>query len=330
MRESSASVFDFLAKDVSAAGSFHSRKTGVLAADGEVLCAVDASGRPTVLVPLGTLKDGPLDWHSRSLSMQTLELTVDGIQQPYVILRCIDAKLHHQFGLLADDVLEAVELDPGKASAAISVTLERWRSLFETDRGALLGPAQLAGIMAELIVLQQLVECHGSQALSSWQGPEGNRHDFVFADCSVEVKATTNHNNMVVTIHGGRQLAAPNQGELYLRALQLERTPNGTSVPGKVRQLVELGVSRLGLLTALGGARYSDADSSVYEEFKYSTLSDSSFLVDDTFPRITAETLRPTGTIERLGDISYSIDLGHMTKANLDLSHVTLANGGQE
>ncbi len=329
MRESSSSVFDFLAKDVSAAGSFHSRKSGISSAEGDVLCAVDAGGRPTVLVPVETSNGGPLDWHSKSLSLQTLELAVDGAQRPFMILRCIDPKLHHQFGLLADDVLNAIELDPEKAPNALSATLDRWKNLFEADRGALLGPEQLAGLLAELSVLHELVRCHGPQAIYAWQGPHGNRHDFVFADCSIEVKATTNHNNMVVTIHGGRQLAAPDRGDLYLRALQLERSPNGTSVPGKVEELIASGVSRLELLTVLSGAHYSDADSSAYEGVKFATLSAGSYLIDASFPRITAETLIPSGTIERLGSISYSVDLGHMEEADLDLSTVLMANRGQ-
>lgn len=328
MRESSASVFDFLTKDTTAAGSFHSRKSGVTAADGEVLCAVDAGGRPTVLIPVGTQKGGPLDWNSKSLSLQTLELVVDNAKRPYVILRCIDPKLHHQFGLLADDVLDAIELDPERASNAVAATLDRWRNLFEAERGSLLGAAQLAGIMAELTVLCELVEAHGPQALSAWQGPRGNRHDFVFADCSIEVKATTNHNNMVVSIHGGRQLAAPDQGALYLRAFQLERSPNGVSVPAKIEELIGLGVSRLELLTTLSLAHYLDTDSSAYESYKFSQLSEKSYLVDTDFPRITAETLVPSGTIERLSNISYSIDLGHLEEGELALSSVSLANFG--
>lgn len=330
MREPSASVFDFLARDVSASGSFHSRKSGVIAADGEVLCAVDAAGRPALLVPVGTLKGRLLDWQSKSLSLHTVELAVDGEQRPFVILRCIDPKLHHQFGLLADDVLDAVELERDMASNAVSATLDRWKDLFEAERGSVLGAAQLAGIMAELTVLHELVKFHGPKALSAWQGPKGNRHDFVFASCSIEVKATTNHNNMVVTIHGGRQLAAPGQGDLYLRALQLERSPNGTSVPGKVEELIALGVSRIDLLTVLSGAHYSDADSPAYEGFRFTPLSENSYLVDASFPRITADTLFPSGTIERLSNISYSIDLGHIETVDLDLSTVSMANGGQD
>lgn len=329
MRESSASIFEFLAKDVSQAGNFHTRKSGISALDGDVLHAVDASGRPSMLIPIGHLKDSPLGWQSKSLSLQTLELPAGSAQRPFVILRCVDSKLHHQFGLLADDVLDAIELEPANAARAVASTLDRWRNLFEAERGALLGAAQLAGIMAELIVLEQLVKAHGPQAITAWKGPDGSRHDFVFAGCSLEVKATTNHNNMVVTIHGGRQLSPPDSGDLYLRAFQLERSPNGTSIPGMVEELIALGVSRLELLTVLSGAHYSDADSSAYEGFRFTTLSESSYLVDASFPRITAETLLPFGTIERLSNISYSIDLGHMEEIDFDLCKVSVANGGQ-
>lgn len=328
MRETSDSVFEFLAKDVSKAGSFHSRKSGVSAADGDVLQAVDAGGSPAMLVPVGKLKDGPVDWQSKSLSLQAVDLAVDGGQRPFVILRCVDPKLHHQFGLLADDVLDAIEREPGRASNAVSATLDRWRNLFEAEHRALLGVAQLAGIMAELLVLHQLVKSHGPKALLAWKGPEGSRHDFVFAGCSIEVKATTNHNNMLVTIHGGRQLSAPDGGDLYLHAFQLERSPNGTSVPSKIRELVSLGVSRLQLLTALSGAHYSDADSSTYDGIRFIPLSEKSYLVDDSFPRITAETLFPAGTIDRLSNISYSVDLGQLEAFDLDLETVELASDG--
>ncbi|MEV4990308.1 PD-(D/E)XK motif protein [Pseudarthrobacter sp. LMD1-1-1.1] len=328
MREPSASVFDFLAKDVSAAGSFHSRKSGTKTAHGEVLFAVDAGGRPTLLVPMGTLVGAMPDWHSKSLSLQTLELAVDSGKRPFTILRCLDPKLHHQFGLLADDVLDVIESNPDKASSAVTATLDRWRNLFEAERGSLLGAAQLAGIMAELLVLEQLAESRGPKALSAWQGPKGHRHDFVLSDCSIEVKATTNHNNMVVTIHGGRQLAQPDHGELYLRAFQLERTPVGTSVPGKIAELLELGLSRLDLLTALEGAHYSDADASTYEETKFSVLSEKSYLVGKAFPRITPETVMPPEIIDRLSSIAYSLDLGQLEEASLSLKAVLLADAG--
>lgn len=327
MRESAASVFEFLAKDAAGAGNFRTRKSGIADVDGEVLCAIDASGRPALLVPLRDPKDSLLGWHSKSLLLQTFDLDLDGVPRPFIILRCIDPRLNRQFGMLADDILDAIGIQPENASTAVSVTLSRWRSLFEGERGALLGAAQLAGIMAELLVLQQLVKSHGAQALSAWQGPHGHRHDFIFGDCSLEVKATTNHNNMVVTIHGGRQLAAPDHGQLYLRAFQLERTPNGTSVPGQIDQIVDLGVPRLDLLAALQGEHYSEADATIYEETRFSILSGKSFLVDDKFPRITAETLAPPEMIDRLSNISYSIDLGQINAISFKLEAVALSVG---
>lgn len=328
MRESSASVFDFLAKDVSSTGSFHSRKSGITTAHGEVLCAVDAGGRPTLLVPVGTLAGVLADWRSKSLSLQALELGADSEKRPFIILRCLDSRLHHQFGLLSDDVLDAIELNPDKAPNAVTATLDRWRNLFESDRGSLLGAAQLAGLMAELLVLEELVTLQGPKALSAWQGPKGHRHDFVLDVCSLEVKATTNHNNMVVAIHGGRQLAEPDHGNLYLRAFQLERTPAGTSVPGEISRLLELGLPRLDLLTALQGVHYSDADTSAYEGVKFSVLSEKSYLVNEAFPRITPETLFPQGMIDRLSNIAYSVDLGQLEETSLSLKAVVLADNG--
>lgn len=328
MRESAASVFEFLAKDALGGGNFRTRKSGITDVDGEVLCAIDASGRPALLVPLKDPSDSLLGWHSKSLLLQTLDLEVDGEPCPFIVLRCIDPKLNRQFGMLADDILDAIGVQPEKASSAVSATLNHWRSLFEGDRGALLGAAQLAGIMAELLVLQELVKSHGAQALSAWQGPHGHRHDFVFRDCSLEVKATSNHNNMVVSVHGGRQLAAPDHGQLYLRAFQLERTPNGTSVPGLIDQIVDLGVPRLDLLTALQGEHYSEADATIYEETKFSVLSEKSFLIDDMFPRITPQTLFPPDMIDRLSNISYSVDLGQMTAISFKMGTVALPVGG--
>lgn len=328
MRESAASVFEFLAKDASGTGNFRTRKSGITDVDGEVLCAIDASGRPALLVPLKDPKDSLLGWHSKSLLLQTFDLDVDGAPCPFIILRCIDPKLNRQFGMLADDILDAIGIAPEKASSAVSVTLNRWRSLFEGERGALIGAAQLAGIMAELLVLQQLVQSHGAHALSAWQGPHGHRHDFVFGDCSLEVKATTNHNNMVVSIHGGRQLAAPDHGQLYLRAFQLERTPNGMSVPRQIDQIVDLGIPRLDLLTALQGEHYSEADATIYEETKFSVLSEKSFLVDEMFPRITAQTLYPPEMIDRLSNISYSVDLGQLEAISFKLQTVALSVAG--
>ena len=234
MRDTSGSVFDFLSRDFSASGSFHSRKSGVAAAAGEVLHAVDADGRLALLIPIGGAKHGPLAWQSRSLKLQVLDLEMDGNLLPFIVLRCVAPNLRHQFGLLADDVLAAIETEPDKAASAVMSVLNRWRNLFETDRGAVLGHSQLAGLLAELSFLCDLVKMHGPQAFLAWRGPQGGRHDFVFAGCSVEVKATTNHNNLVVTIHGGRQLSSPDGGDLYLRAFQLEPSPAGVSVPDRI------------------------------------------------------------------------------------------------
>ena len=328
MKESSASVFEFMVQETSAHGKFRVRDSGVECREGAVLHAVDSHGRASLLVPLASLKEGQLDWHSRALSLQFKELDVDGSLTPFLLLQCLDPRLRTQFGLLSDDVLEGIEQNPAAGLQVATSTVDRWRRLFESGSGGLLGPSQLAGIFAELLVLEQLVETHGPTALVAWQGPSGNRHDYVFDGLSLEVKATTNHNNMVVTIHGGKQLLAPQGSDLYLMAFQLERNPTGLSVPDKVHNLIEKGVSRFDLLTLLDGPGYRDSDSDAYSNIRFTPLQDKTFLVDAAFPRITPETIHPTGMIEKIANISYSVDLGQLESTEIDTRSLVMPSSG--
>lgn len=331
MKESSASVFEFMVREVSSQGKFRVRESGVTCEDGPVLHAVDHQGRASILVPLSKLTSGQLDWSSKALSLQFRELDVDGSLTPFLLLQCMDTRLQDQFGLMADDILEAVEVTPDRGLQAALTTIDRWRQLFEHERGPLLGPAQLAGIMAELLVLERLTKIHGPKALRSWQGPTGNRHDYVFHGLSLEVKATMNHNNMIVTIHGAKQLLPPDDAELYVNAFQLERTPTGVSVPDKVRSLIQFGIPRLELLSKLTGEGYQDADAASYANHRFQPLADSVYRVDQEFPRITPETVRPPEMLDRLMGIAYSLDLGQIADTSLDLSALTLvATGGEE
>lgn len=330
MKDSSASVFDFMVQQVSAQGKFRVRESGVVCHAGPVLHAVDYKGNASLMVPLESLTAAHLDWATKALAMQCKELDVEGRLTPFLVLQCLDPKLQDQFGLMSDDILEAIESEPDKALKVAVATIDRWRQLFEHERVGLLGPAQLAGLMAELIVLHRLVMIHGPKAVMAWQGPDGGRHDFVFAEASLEVKATMNHNNMIVAIHGARQLQSPDTGGLYLWAFQLERTPTGESVPEQIHALIRAGVPRLQLLTKLAEVGYQDTDSSAYESLKFQPLADRTFLVSADFPRITPETLRPQGMIDKLSNVSYSVDLGQFRSVVLPLESIALAPAGSE
>lgn len=328
MKETSTSVFQFLSRELSGKGKFRVRDSGVECAEGVVFHAVDSAGRLTVLVPLSTSDVGFVDWNSKALSLEFKPLEFHNELSPFLILQCTDDKLNSQFALLADEVLDAIELQPAYALKSTLATLDRWRRLFESDKPGILGPAQLAGLLAELLVLERLVDAHGPKALSTWQGPNGNRHDFVLSSCSIEVKATTNHNNMVVTVHGGKQLLAPEAADLFVHAFQMEPSPEGISVPDKIADLIALGVGRLDLLAKLDGAKYSDAHSKLYGSIRFSPLMDKAFKVDSAFPRITAETVCPPDVLERLSDISYAVDLGQLESSPLDVARLQFQSLG--
>ncbi|MGF6835761.1 hypothetical protein QF015_003959 [Paenarthrobacter sp. TE4293] len=322
MKETSSSVYQFLARELSGKGKFRVRDSGVECSQGVVFHAVDSMGRLTILVPLSNSEVGFVDWNSKALSLEFKSLEFHNELSPFLILQCTDDKLDSQFALLSDEVLDAIELEPAQALKATLSTLDRWRRLFESDRLGILGPAQLAGLLAELSVLERLVSAHGPKALATWQGPNGNRHDFVLSECSIEVKATTNHNNMVVTVHGSKQLLAPENADLYVHAFQMEPSPEGTSVPEKIGDLLALGVGRLDLLAKLDGAKYSDAHSKIYRSIRFSPLMDKTYKVDSAFPRITAETVCPPEVLEKLSNLSYAVDLGQLESYPLDVARL--------
>ncbi|WP_026547229.1 PD-(D/E)XK motif protein [Paenarthrobacter nicotinovorans] len=328
MKETSSSVYQFLARELSAKGKFRVRDSGVECSQGVVFHAVDSMGRLTILVPLSSSEVGFVDWNSKALSLEFKSLEFHNELRPFLILQCTDDKLDSQFALLSDEVLEAIELEPAQALKATLSTLDRWRRLFESDRPGILGPAQLAGLLAELSVLERLVSAHGPKALATWQGPNGNRHDFVLSECSIEVKATTNHNNMVVTIHGSKQLLAAENAALYVHAFQMEPSPEGISVPEKIVDLLAMGVGRLDLLAKLNGAKYSESHSKIYDAVRFSPLMDRTYRVDSRFPRITAETVCPPDVLEKLTDVTYAVDLGQLESSPLDVAQLQFQSVG--
>ena len=89
-----------------------------------------------------------------------------------------------------------------------------------------------------------------------------------------------------------------------------------------------MGVSRFELLTALRAVNYSDSDSPAYNSVRFVQLVTKSFLVDEGFPRITPETIVPADTIDRLGNISYSVDLGQLEPVDHEVHDIELVAPG--
>jgi hypothetical protein len=311
--ESSGSIFGYLQGQVPAINKLTIRNTEIDTPHGSPVHAIDGNGSATLLVPVGGGSKNALDWQNKAITFGYRVLN----EETFLALQCIAPRLLPQFSMMVDDVLDSVRKRPEDADLATRQTVERWREMLRDHKGPLLSSSQLAGLYGELTFLEQVAHGYASTALSAWTGPQGNRHDFEFFNAAVEVKATTNHNNMVVSFHGSRQLEKTEQSPLYVVAYQIENTPTGQSISALLQRLYDAGVSRLDLLSRLQCVGYFEGDSEHYGEHRFQVLSTKVFEVEDDFPRITHDTLVDPLMLDMISGLQYSVDLGHLTAVDV-------------
>lgn len=324
-RESSNSIFSYLKTQVPTESKLTVRPTEVETETGAVVHAINGSGFPMLLIPIPDDSGVNLDWNNKSITVRYRRLNTRGAESLFLAIECLSPRLVTQFGLLADDILTSLDESKGNSALVATQVIDRWREMLKDTKGPLLGESQLAGLYGELIFLEQLTLHKGPAALTSWTGPQGNRHDFEFFDASVEVKTTTNHNNLVVAFHGLRQLEARDSLPLFVVAHQIERIPNGESVPQILQRLFDAGMNRLQLLQKLSLIGYDEADSGAYSGHEFSVLKSRNYDVGPEFPRITHETLFPSKYAEKITSIQYTVDLGNLPECLLNVDELTIS-----
>ena len=191
----------------------------------------------------------------------------------------------------------------------ISGALDEWRELFLSNSEGL-NLNELAGLLGELITLEEIAQIHGANALSFWHGFEGDRHDFSGHDIAIETKTKTGPGEEI-TINGIRQLEAPLDGLLALRLIRIEVTSNEElSLPGMVQRLRALGVNKGRLEEDMLKAKASPQQ--IATATKYFRLVDkSAFYVRDGFPRIVPDSFEAKQSPKGVSSLKYQISLGH-------------------
>lgn len=317
--ESSTSIYSFLQSQVVDKHKLIVRQTERETAQGPVYHAVDGGGHPTLLIPLDAAAIPSIEWENKLVSLSTRIIEVDGSPSNFLILQCLSDRVQSQFGHIVDDILDAVEHNSNDAAIVARKTLERWKELLREDRPRMLGVSELTGLYGELHFLDQLVFHHGPSALVCWTGPFGNRHDFEFPRDSVEVKATTGSNTMSVTFHGTRQLDYDPGQKLSVVVYQIERIPQGTSVPMLLERLIDAGVPRVELFERMEMVGYYEQDAVHYAPIQFNILGTKVVAVNSSFPRITRQTIATPSMLDSISRLQYSVDIGPLAGCNLSL-----------
>ena len=191
----------------------------------------------------------------------------------------------------------------------VSGALDEWRELFLSNKDGL-NLNELAGLLGELITLEEIAQKHGANALEFWHGFEGDRHDFSGHEIAIETKTKTTPGEDI-TINGIRQLESPVDGQLALRLFRVEVVSNEElSLPGMVQRLRALGVNQ-GKLEA-GMLKAKASPQQVTTATRYFRLVEKSvFFVREGFPRIVPALFERKQSPQGVSSVKYQINIGH-------------------
>lgn len=309
MNEASESAFNLI--EDGHVAQLRMRDSDVAVAGGYVSHAIDALGRRHLLIPLAEGQQPILDRHSHGVSLSPRDLEDERGLKHYIDVACQEADLRDIFAIFCDDLLDRLGIEPA-APAAVSVSvLDRWRDLFNPQGGRLLGEHALAGLLAELHVVERIAVRDADAALRLWTGPDKARTDFTGSFAALEVKATTSRERSTVAIHGLGQLDQGPLEDVYLYVEQFERVPvGGDSVPDAVHRLLRAGLNRTGVLHSLTALGYLEADREAYAFFRFELTATRTFRASAPgFPRLIPTALTDPSLALRIHDVRYSIDV---------------------
>ena len=240
--------------------------------------------------------------------------SIPGRGETYCIdLICLEeAALKVFFSVAAEleDELNNVPLE--RKSNVVVDTLTRWRWFWDSP-GQPLSHKDALGLFAELWFLDQWVGVDRDNVFA-WGGGEGTRHDFQWAEYSVEVKAATRPASgaIVHVVQHLDQLGEAETGQLYLFSLVVTRdrlaentlTSLVSRCSGQLRDVVDAREYFLRMVSRRG---YNPTDRSL-ESASYRIIDEGIYEVAGEFPRLTAESF-PLGIPTGVTDISYKLDM---------------------
>ena len=278
--------------------------TGVLSAIGRISAFINDERGIGLQIPMTEEVTQKFSTDTRSPS---LVLTRDTYRdQACALITLKEPALRSVFEVFCDDFLMKSMAQPEQAALTASALLKRWRNLFSASSAKVLTPEEETGLIAELEVLERLLQERGEIAFLRWTGPDKARHDFSFDDVSIECKATLQKDGLFITIHGISQLEPAHDIPLRLIVRKYESTPTGDiTLPGLVDRIVKHPhVSGPELLNQLAEIGYSHSGEAREDNNRYRFCEQHTFDVTDEFPR-----LLQVGPSDRIQNIKYTIDL---------------------
>jgi hypothetical protein len=235
----------------------------------------------------------------------------DAKEAHYIVLKCLAEGAAETFAVIACEVVNASASQPlGARPSVVQSVLAEWRWFWGADAGRLTN-ADAIGLFAELWFMVRVAGATPA-TVEAWNGSSGSRHDFQWAQRSVEVKATARSGPVVHSIAHLDQLADPEQGVLYLYSLRLTRDALATNTLLRLveaaKAQLEAHPSTLSSFLAKLSARGVTAASRDEATVGYRVLDEAFYAVTEDFPRLTPATF-VEGLPAAIPKVSYLLDM---------------------
>ncbi len=275
---------------------------------GPIRIALGKSGEPRLLLPLSRPDRSPALETGSSMSIKVSSFGQRGQTSTFLDLICNSYELETVFGELVEEIITRIE-NGHECVDAVSTTVDDFKSLLVPGSTLQVDAPRTAGLVAELIVLNRLLEL-SSSAWRNWRGPTGDRHDFRSSSTSLEVKASLSASSMKAKVNGLNQLEPPSGGVLYLHHLVLEPVAGGRmSISALGRSALSRADEPSQIQKLLDSLDCNDVDNPQWNQHTFRLESETLFLVDRNFPRLVPSSFHPNSAPTGVSRISYEIDL---------------------
>jgi len=279
--------------------------------EGPILQALDARGRRHYLLPLPS--ESKLN-DNASAGVKLLGFQLEG--KPFLDIRCDIPRLNGVFDDLADDLIAAARQEPEHIPEACKEALDSWRTLLRSVRNSNVAETAVVGVLAELMIVVEIVSRGGPNRIDVWTGAEHRRHDIRNGNAALEVKCSKANTSRRIQIHGLTQLEPPENGSLHLVFVRLEAVTGGEiSVPRLVSRLRDLGVAPQTVLETLDSRGIAPGTA---DHLEFSHRETMVYEVGEGFPALTTSNFPMSEIPPGLDSVKYEIDLDRVTTEPLD------------
>lgn len=274
----------------------------------DIYAGVDASS--FVLLAIGV--------HMRPPNIATDSSSLDYFRQQrqdgswLMVLRLRQSGLEAVFGRLCQDLVDAADGVPDE-KALVALFRERlnlWKKLFQHGGSGFLQPYEIKGLIAEMLVLESLVqsgvrELH--ETVAGWTGPLGADQDFIYSESAIEVKAIgTGVESISISSLEQLDSSVP----MHLVVMTLRQATSGeadavglNAMSARIEGLIAASPEALNTFKdRLLEARYIEHE--YYDTILFAPVSSECYQVSDTFPRLVGEMI-PVGIVSA----SYAISI---------------------